>query len=88
MSDEPLVPTFVPPLITLLANLEDAKGSPLTQAEVEEVRDRGVCIMLPASKAAAMAEGRGYHDLDPERAWDEWQDARADLGRAGPDATA
>src|SRR5258708_19803725 len=79
MSDEPLIPIFIPPLLTLLVNAERQKGSPLTPSEVAAVRDRGVCIMLPKSKASKMAEARGYNDIDPEHAWDQWQVVRQQI---------
>jgi hypothetical protein len=76
MSDEPLVPTFVPALITLLAQAEREKGAALTRDEVESIRDRGVCIMLPQSEASRMAEASG-HDIDPDEVWAPWQAVRA-----------
>jgi hypothetical protein len=76
MSDEPLIPTFVPPLITLLVNAERQKGSPLEAGEVAAVRDRGVCMMLPKSEAIRLTQARGYADIDPEQAWDQWQIVR------------
>jgi hypothetical protein len=79
MSDEPLIPTFVPPLITLLVNAERQKGSPLNPGEVAAVRDRGVCIMLPNSEATKLAKARGYDDIDPEHAWDQWQVVRQQI---------
>jgi hypothetical protein len=79
MSDEPLIPTFVPPLITLLVNAERQKGSPLNPGEVAAVRDRGVCIMLPKSEATKLAKARGYDDIDPEHAWDQWQIVRQQI---------
>ena len=44
MSDDPLVPVFIPALVVLLANKERSKGEPLTREEVLEIRDRGVDI--------------------------------------------
>jgi hypothetical protein len=79
MSDEPLIPTFVPPLVTLLVNAERQKGSPLNAGEVAAVRDRGACIMLPKSEATKLAKARGYDDIDPEHAWDQWQIVRQQI---------
>jgi hypothetical protein len=45
--DQPLVPVFIPPLVTVLAHAEAQKPGPLTQAEVLAIRDRSVCLMLP-----------------------------------------
>lgn len=79
MSDDPLIPTFVPPLITLLVNAERQKGSPLDAGEVAAVRDHGVCMMLPKSEAIRLTQARGCEDIDPEHAWDQWQIVREQL---------
>jgi hypothetical protein len=79
MSDEPLIPTFVPPLITLLLNAERQKGSPLEASEVAAVCDRGVCMMLLKSEAIRLTQARGYEDIDPEHAWDQWQIVRKQI---------
>ena len=78
MSDD-LVPVFIPALAVLLLNQERAKGSPLTQSEVEEIRDRSVVMQMDRERAEAMAEERGYEDLDPEQAWEAWRAARHQL---------
>lgn len=75
-SDNPLIPVFIPPLVDLLAMKEREKGSPLTEAEVLEIRGNGVCTLLPPARAAEQAEGRGYDDIDPEKVWAEWQTIR------------
>ena len=79
MSDDPLIPVFIPALVLILVNEERAKGSPLTREEILAIRDKGVCIMLPQSMATKAAQDRGYDDIDPEFAWEEWQDIRATL---------
>ena len=76
---DPLIPVFIPSLVSVLLGREKAKGSPLTEAEVLEIRDRGVCMMLRLTEAAKLAKSRGYDDLDPEQCWEEWQRARKDL---------
>jgi len=85
MSDEPLVPTFVPALITLLAAAERDKGAALTRDEVESIRDRGVCIMLPASEAARVT-GTSGSDIDPAHVWEEWQSIRRSTTFESPPA--
>ncbi|CAM3527056.1 Addiction module component [Stackebrandtia soli] len=79
MTDDDLVLEFSPPLIALLLAAERSKGVPLTEEEVLGVRDDATCIRLPRSLAAAMAEQRGYADLDPERCWEQWQAVRTRL---------
>ncbi|MFT4265455.1 MAG: hypothetical protein QM572_18895 [Nocardioides sp.] len=77
--DEDTVIEFVPPLIALLLHSEREKGSALTEDEVIAVRDGATCIRSPRTVAEAMAERRGYDDLDPERVWEEWQEVRTVL---------
>lgn len=79
--DGPLVPTPIPALVAILLNKEREKGSPLTESEVLEIRDNAVCMMLPLSKKQEMEEARGYPDIDPEFAWEHWQEARVQLGQ-------
>lgn len=83
-SDEPLAPVFIPPLLMQLARAEQEKGSPLTREEVFSARDHGVRMLMTAKEAAAMAESRGYDDIDPEHAWEQWQVARQSLPKAVP----
>ncbi len=71
-----LVPVFMPALVMLLLDAERSKGSPLTEAEVHAIRDQAAVILLPARIAQQMPEKRGYGDLDPEHAWEEWQIVR------------
>jgi hypothetical protein len=78
-SEEELVPVPVPALVAVLLNKEKEKGSPLTEAEVLEIRDNAVCIMMPISVVAKMEESRGYPDIDPEHAWEHWLEARIEL---------
>lgn len=79
--DEPLVPTPIPALVAILLNKEREKGEPLTENEVLEVRDNAACMMLPLSAKQKMEESRGYPDIDPEYAWEQWQEARVQLGQ-------
>lgn len=69
---------FVPPLITLLLNRESEKGSPLTEDEVNSIRDDATAISLDSETALAMMESRGYRDIDPENCWAEWLAFRSD----------
>jgi hypothetical protein len=74
-----LIPVYIPALVVLLTHHERKLGRPLTEDEVTSIRDNGVCMMLRASAAVEMAEQRGYPDIDPERAWQEWQVVRLTL---------
>lgn len=77
---EDLVITPIPSLIATLLNRESAKGSPLTQEEVEEIRDQAPSVALTPMHKAAVDEARGYLDIDPDQAWAAWQVARLDFG--------
>ncbi|HZG43207.1 MAG TPA: hypothetical protein VEY93_09605 [Longimicrobium sp.] len=79
MSDDTLISVYIPPLVFLLAHHERAKGAPLTRDEVLAIRDDGVCMMLRRSAAMQMAAQRGYDDIDPEFAWEDWQAVRDTL---------
>lgn len=79
--DDTLVPTFIPALVAILHRAELDRGTPLTEAEMLEIRDSSVCMMMTRRDAEALAEGRGYDDIDPERAWIEWQEVRAQLAQ-------
>ncbi len=69
----------VPSLVASLLALEKEKGSPLTESEVLEATDKAPSIAMPAHALAAVAEDRGYDDIDPENAWVEWQTIRPSL---------
>ena len=80
MSEEnKLILYFVPSLVATLLNRERAKGSPLTEQEVIDIRDKCPCIALPPSRAELMDESRGYKDIEADDCWNQWQMARKEL---------
>jgi hypothetical protein len=80
MSDsEELIIYPVPSLVGTLLNRERAKGSPLTEQEVIQIRDACPCIALRPEDVSKIEERRGYKDIDPERCWEEWQEALKSL---------
>jgi hypothetical protein len=79
MTEQPMIPVFIPALVAILHNLEQKKGSPLTEQEVLEIRDKSACIMMTVEHAIALDEKRGYNDIDPEQVWEQWQEARDQL---------
>ena len=82
MSDsEKLVILPMPSLVATLLNREQTKGSPLTEAEVLQVRDSCPSVAVPVDVAEKIDAERGYKDIDPERCWEEWQEARKNLVR-------
>lgn len=63
---------FIPSLISLLVSKAEEKGSPLTEEEVLAIRDNATAIVTDAEGVLAVAERRGYQDIDPEHCWEEW----------------
>jgi hypothetical protein len=72
-----LVPVFMPTLHVLLAALEKESGKPLTKKQVEATRDQGVCIAMTPRDAQKLERERGYADLNPELAWEQWKLVRS-----------
>lgn len=79
MSTDPLCLVFVPALVAVLSAAENSKGSPLTEAEVVDIRDRATCIALSFDTALEMEQARGYLDIVAEDCWNEWQAIRLQL---------
>jgi hypothetical protein len=79
MSDDDVLIIPVPSLVATLLNLERAKGSPLTREEVIEIRDNCPCVAMTPEQLKRVEERRGYPDIDPEWAWEHWQEARQDF---------
>ena len=80
MSDsDNLVIYPMPSLVATLLNREQAKGSPLTEAEVLEIRDSCPATAVPIDVAEKIDAERGYKDIDPEQCWEQWQEARKSL---------
>jgi len=69
----------IPSLVATLLNRETAKGSPLTEEEVIQIRDSCPAIALTQEDAMRVDESRGYLDIDPENCWEEWQRVRLEL---------
>jgi hypothetical protein len=80
---EPTVTVFLNPLVMLLAGRERQKGSPLTEAEVLEVRDGAACTQMPMPQAekfyVSLDAKMPILRLNPERIWEEWQQARVGM---------
>jgi hypothetical protein len=64
-------PLFVPSLVALLSALEDKSGS-LTRVQVEEATEQATCIAVEHRHAQEMERTRGYADIDPHLAWQQW----------------
>lgn len=70
--DDTLVVVPIPPLVTLLQQHEAAKGAPLIEDEVLGIRDGAVCMTMRRSRAEQLASSRGFPDIDPSNAWEDW----------------
>jgi hypothetical protein len=79
MSDDPQISLFMPSLLVLLAHDEATKGSPLTREEVLSIRDQAAIVMLDRSMAIQIMSRRGYEDIHPDSAYEEWQIVRTVL---------
>lgn len=67
----PLV--LVPPLVTLLVAAERSAGRPLSRDEVERLLGNASAIAMEPRDALQLERSRGYADIEPERAWEQWQ---------------
>jgi hypothetical protein len=71
-----LVPTIIPPLVAVLLAHERSTGKPLTQPEVEGIVSKSPAIMMEARHVLAVERARGYADIEPQLAWEQWQIVR------------
>ncbi len=79
MSEESIVPVFIPPLASLMAAAEAKLNRPLTPDEAEGIRDGAVCMMMQEQDAQAMHASRGYRDVEPEDIWADWHRLRVQM---------
>jgi hypothetical protein len=63
-------------LVAVLLSRERSKGSPLTRREVEEIVTKSPAIVMEARDVLALERARGYADIEPELAWEQWQIVR------------
>lgn len=63
---------FMPSLLYLLTHTENEKGTPLTKEEVEDIRDKAICMTIARSRLRLMEEKRGFRDIDPDNCYEEW----------------
>ena len=70
---------IVPALVAVLLNKEREKGAPLTEAEVIAIRDSCAAIAMTREQHLEVIAARGYLDIDPENAWEAWQEARKEF---------
>jgi len=77
--DGDLVRVPIPALVVILQRAETLKGAPLVEDEVLHIRDEAVCMAMSVDMRAKLEQKRGYVDVDPENAWNDWQSVRAAL---------
>lgn len=63
---------FIPALLLLLRAAREKKGEALTEEEITNIRDGGVCIAMDWKDVQELERTRGYADLDPERVVECW----------------
>jgi hypothetical protein len=80
VSDQPLVPVFIPSLAALLLKRETDAGQALSRDQVTSLRDAAPVIMMAEADARRMRKERGYDDIDPKDCWRQWQRMRLTLG--------
>lgn len=73
----------MPALVVVLPAAESKAGRRLTPEEVAALRDRSPCMAME-HRDAQTERARGYADIDPERAWEQWQVVRAGLAPGSP----
>lgn len=71
-----LVIVAVPALVDVLEALEAAKGGPLSEAEVIEVRDRAICVRVSPGEAADIIARERFH-IDLATPYADWCRYRA-----------
>lgn len=64
---------FMPALVVTLLHAEQRCGQPLTPEQVAEITKSGHCVAMDYRDAQKLERQRGYADLDPELAWEQWQ---------------
>ena len=77
--DDPVVLVFIPALVAVLKAAENAKGAPLDEDEVLTIRNRAAVMTVRRSTAIQLADKRGYPDISPEHAWEDWCAVRGQL---------
>lgn len=74
-----LVPVIIPSVVAMLGAMENKNGRPLTRVEVEELVDKAPAIAMEPADAITMERSRGYADIEPELAWEQWQLVRTTM---------
>jgi len=70
--------TMIPSLTAVLMAAERSAGRPLKRGEVEEIVANCATVAMEPRDARALERSRGYADIEPELAWEQWQIVRAE----------
>jgi len=73
VSGDEMTEVYVPALVAMLLRAEELAERPLTKDEVIRIRDNASVVTYPLSLMPEFLAQRGYHDLYPPEAWEEWQ---------------
>jgi hypothetical protein len=63
---------FMPSLRAILTAVARGSASPLDRAQVLAARDKAACMAMRHADARKLEWSRGYADLEPELAWEQW----------------
>ena len=76
---EKLAVNVIPALVAALLLAEPKAGRALTRQEVESIRDKKLAMTVMPEALQQQHKERGYDDIDPAKAWEQWQVVRAKL---------
>lgn len=68
-----LVPMIIPSLVAMLLNKERQLGRALEPQEVSKLVEQSPCIAMERAHALELEKSRGYADIEPALAWEQWQ---------------
>jgi hypothetical protein len=68
---------MIPALVAVLLSAERSAGHPLTRSDVEAIVNKGSAVAVEPRDVAALERSRGYADIEPELAWEQWQIVRS-----------
>jgi len=67
---------FIPSLTAVLLAAEASSERPLTRPELERIVSESAVVAMKPMDALALERSRGYADIEPELAWEQWQIVR------------
>ncbi|MBK7858148.1 MAG: hypothetical protein IPJ65_05895 [Archangiaceae bacterium] len=72
---------FTPPLFVVLSALAMKQGSALTEEQVTDAVDEAEFVEIEHRDAQRLERERGFADLDPQLAWEQWKVLAATAAR-------